>query len=187
MRDDLAVLPLVAVGDLAVEGLAELGPDGDRGADPLGDLLPFPLGHRGDHGVEEPACGGGGVDRFLERHQVCSDRTENIGELQKLLGVPCQPGQLGEDQAGDLPRPDVGQHPLGFGVFHHRLAADGFQPVDLRHPPAAALGVVAGSLLVVLGALALDLVFGRNADPDPDCLGGGGWRAGGINHGDYLR
>jgi len=64
--EELLVLPLVSEGCLTARGLAGLGADGHRGGDPLRDLLPLPLRHRGDHGVEEATCGGRGVDGLGE-------------------------------------------------------------------------------------------------------------------------
>jgi hypothetical protein len=60
--------------------------------------------------------------------------------------------------------------PLGFRVLHHGLSAHPFQVVDLPYLPALGLGVGMGSALMVLGALTLCLVFGRDPDPDTDCF-----------------
>jgi hypothetical protein len=51
-------------------------------------------------------------------------------------------------------------------VGHDRLAGDAGQVVQGHDFPSADLGVGPGAVLVVLGTLALGLVFGR--DPDPD-------------------
>jgi len=91
---ELPVLPPVAEGGGAPEGLPELRPDGDRRCDPGGDLLPLPLGEGRDHGVEEAARGGGGVDCLLEGDEVSAALLEEIRELQKLLGVTSETGEL---------------------------------------------------------------------------------------------
>ena len=98
---------MVAEGGGPAEGLAQLGADGDRGRDPLGDLLPLPLRHGGDHGVEEAAGRGRGVDRLLERDEVGARLAGRCRRIEKLLGVPGEPGELREDEAGDVPAPDV--------------------------------------------------------------------------------
>ena len=96
---------------------------------------------------------------------------EDVREVEQLARVPCEASELGEDQAGDAPRGDVLEHPLGLGMSHHRLPAHCFEVVDLADIPALRLGVGPGALLVVLRALASGLVLGRDADPDADGLG----------------
>lgn len=60
------------------------------------------------------------------------------------------------------------QHSFGLGVAKNGLPRDGLHVVDLADAPAFGLGVVPGALLVVLGAVAPGLVFGRDPDPDTD-------------------
>ena len=88
------VYPAVPEGGRAAQGLPKPGAHGDRGHDPGGDLLALPLGHRGDHGVEEAAVRGRGIDRLLEGDEVGPVLAEELGEVQKLLRVPREPGEL---------------------------------------------------------------------------------------------
>ena len=67
-------------------------------------------------------------------------------------------------------RAHVGHHPLRLRVLHDGLPGDAFQVIDLGDLPAAGFGVALGSHLVMLGALALGLVFGRDPNPDADGL-----------------
>ena len=66
-------------GAASPQGLAQLGPHDDGSGDPVGDILPFPLGHGGDHRGEKPAGRGTGVDGFLEGDQVGVVILEVIG------------------------------------------------------------------------------------------------------------
>src|SRR5262249_18811040 len=151
-------------------GLPEARPDRNRGRDPGGDLLPLPLGHRGDHGVEEAAVRGGGVNRLLERDEIGPVLAEVFGELQEFLRVPRQSRELREGEAREALAAYVGHQPLRLWVLHDGLSRDAFQVVDLADLPAAGLGVTNGSHLVMLWALALGLVFGRDPNPDADGL-----------------
>jgi hypothetical protein len=93
---------------------------------------------------------------------------EEIGDLKEFPGVPPQPEELREDEAGNLPSVHVVEHPLGLGVLQDRLSGDGFEVVDLAHLPALHLGIHPGARLVVLGALALGLLRSRDPEPDAD-------------------
>ncbi|HUW38500.1 MAG TPA: hypothetical protein VMV91_14340 [Rhodocyclaceae bacterium] len=62
MRDELSLYPLIPERCLTAERLAHLGAHRHRRRNPLGNLFPFPLRHRGNHGVEETAGRAGGVD-----------------------------------------------------------------------------------------------------------------------------
>jgi hypothetical protein len=55
-------------------------------------------------------------------------------------------------------------------MSHDRLAAHGIEVENGADAPALGLGVVACSAFVVLGALTLDLVLGRDPNPDADLL-----------------
>jgi hypothetical protein len=162
------VYPAVPQRGHAPHGFPELGPDGDRGRNPGGDLLPLPLGHRGDHGVEEAAVRGRGVDRLLEGDEIGPLLPEELGEVQKLLRVPRKPGELREDEALDPPAAHVGHHPPRLRVLHDGFAGDAFEAVDLADLPAAGLRVAFAPHFMVLRALALSLVFGRDPNPDAD-------------------
>lgn len=168
--DKLAILPAVPEGCGAAKGLAELCPNGDGSRNPIGDLLALPLGHGGDHRVEEPARGRRGVDRFLKRYQIRMVLLEKLGELKKLLRVPGEPCELREDEARDVARLHVAEHPLGLGMTHDRFPAHRFEVVDLDDLPTLRLGIEACAPLMVLGALAPGLILSRDADPDARSL-----------------
>jgi hypothetical protein len=68
--DEGVVFPLVSERRLAAQGFAKLGADRNRERHALGDLLSLPLGHRGDHGVEEAPGRGRGIDGFGQGNQV---------------------------------------------------------------------------------------------------------------------
>ena len=57
---------------------------------------------------------------------------------------------------------------------HDSLPGDARQVIEGHRFPPADLGVGSGTVLVVLWALALGLVLGRDPDPKGDALGG--WR-----------
>lgn len=63
---------------------------------------------------------------------------------------------------------DMLQHPFGLGVGRDGFSRDRLQVVDLQDAPAFGLGVVLGSLLVVLWAVTPGLVLGGDPDPDAD-------------------
>ena len=65
----------------------------------------------------------------------------------------------------------VREHSLCFRVTHDGLAAHGLKPIDLANIPTTRLCIGTGAALVVLGALAFHLVFGRDPDPDANRLG----------------
>ena len=113
--NERVVLPLVSEGGLAPQGFPELGSDGNGRRNAGSDLLPLPLGHRGDHGVEEAAGGGRGVDGFGKRDEVRIEFPEEFGEFEKLLRVSCEAGELREDESRDMAGTDVVEHPLGIG------------------------------------------------------------------------
>ena len=94
VRHQLPILPLVAERRSSPQRLPKLGADRNRGGDALGDLLALPLRHGGDHGVEEAAGGGGGVDGLLEGDEIRVGFPEKIGEVEQLAGVPSEPRQL---------------------------------------------------------------------------------------------
>jgi hypothetical protein len=167
---ELPVLPAVAEGSRTAQRLTELRPDRDGGRHPLGDLLPLPLGHRGDHGVEEPAGRSGGIDGLLKRNQIRFMLLEKVGELQQLPGIPGETGELRKDEALDLVGLDVGHHAFRLGKAHHGLSGDGLQVVDGDDFPALRLRVHPSALLVVLRTFALRLIFGRDPNPDADPL-----------------
>ena len=76
--------------------------------------------------------------------------SESIGKIEKLSGVPCQPGELGENQAGDVATLDVFHHPLSFRMIFDRLSADRFEMIDLFDFPLFRFGVIVGASFVVL-------------------------------------
>src|SRR5947209_7909894 len=86
----------------AVEVVDALGADGNGRLYPVGDFLPLPLRHGGDHGEEKPPGGGAGVNRLLQGDHVSVAVAEDVGKVQKLLGVAGQPGELGKDEAADM-------------------------------------------------------------------------------------
>ena len=81
VRNQFFILPLIAEGGLTPQGFTQLGPDRNRGGHPIGDLLPFPLGHGRDHGIEETTGRGGGVDGLLEGDQIGVVLPEDIGKF----------------------------------------------------------------------------------------------------------
>jgi hypothetical protein len=168
--DEPLVLAHVPEGRRAAGRFAELGADGHRGRHPRGDLLPLPGGHAGDHGVEEAAGGGGGVDRLFKGDEVGALCFEELRKLQKLLGVPREPRELGEDEARDASGAHVFHHPARLGVRHDGLPGDAGEVIEGHDLPALDIGVGSRPVLVVLGAFALGLVFGRDPDPDRDPL-----------------
>ena len=95
---------------------------------------------------------------------------EEVGEFEQLLGVARQAGELGEYEAGDAAGADVGEHPLGFRMVNHRLARHNGQVVELFDCPAVESGVLAGAFLVMLRALALGLILGRDPNLDANRL-----------------
>src|SRR5690606_14137478 len=62
IEDELLVFPAVPEGGRAAGRLPELCPNRHARLRTCRDLLPLPLRHRGDEGVEEAAGGRGGVD-----------------------------------------------------------------------------------------------------------------------------
>ncbi len=166
--DEHPSLKLVAEGSGAPERLPELRPDGNRGGDALSDLLALPLRHGGDHRVKEPAGRRGGVDRLLKRDKVGVVITEEVREIQEVPCVARKARELREDERLNAATPHVGHHPLGLGMLADGFSAHAFEPVDVDDSPATGLGIVPRTLLVVLGALALCLVLGRDPDPDAD-------------------
>jgi hypothetical protein len=166
VRDEPLLVPAVAEGRSPSQGLAELRAYRDRGGHAARDLLPLPGGHAGDHGVEEAAGRGRGVYGLLKGNEIGTLRLEELGELQKLPGVARQARDLREDEARDAMGLHVLHHAARFGVREDRFPGDAGQVIEGHDFPPADLGVGAGAVLVVLGAFAPRLVFGR--DPDPD-------------------
>lgn len=136
LHDELPILPEIPIWGLPAQGLTELGADRDRSRNARGDLLALPLRHGGDHGVEEAAGRGGGVDALAQAHEVCLVVTEVVGELQELLGVAGEARELREDEAGDPAALHVPKHPLRFRMLHDGFAAYGFQAIHLGDLPA---------------------------------------------------
>jgi hypothetical protein len=170
VRYEPLLVPAVAEGSGASGGLAELGSHRDGCGDPARDLLALPGGHAGDHGVEEAAGRGRGVDGLLKRDEVGPFRLEEVREVEEFPSVPREPRELREDEARDAAGLHVLHHAARFRVGHDRFAGDTGQVVQGHYFPPADLGVGAGAVLVVLRALALGLVFGRDPDPDRDLL-----------------
>jgi hypothetical protein len=165
-----AVFPAVPEGSLSRHRLAELGPDRDRRGDPGGDLLALPFGQSGDEGVEEAAGGARSVDRLRQGDEVGTLLPEDVGELQKLLGVSGEPGQLRENEPGDPAGSDIPKHLGGLRAAHDGLPGDGVKAVDLDHCPALHIRIHAGASFMVLRALAPDLIVGRDPDPEADAF-----------------
>ena len=168
--EKLLVLPLVAERRGSAGGLAELGANRDRGRHAFGDLLALPLRHRRNHRVEEAAGRRRRIDGLLERHEVRVVFAEDVGEVEEFARVPSEPGELGEDQAGDVPRGDVAEHPLRLGMPHDGFPTHRFEVVGFANLPTLRLSVRLGASLVMLWALALSLIFSRNADPNTHAL-----------------
>lgn len=97
---------------------------------------------------------------------------EEIREVEQLAGVAPQAGEFGKNQRLDVAAFNVFEHPLRLGVLHHGFARDAFEVIDLDHHPAFGIGIAAAALFMVLRAFAPALVFGRDADPDPDAASG---------------
>jgi hypothetical protein len=172
------LVPAVAEGRGAPQGLAELRADRDRGRDAACDLLALPGRHAGDDRVEKAARSGRGVNGLFKGDEVGALRLKELGELQEFARVPREPRDLREDEARDAMGLHILHHPPRFGVGHDRFARDAGQVIEGHHIPAADLGVGAGAVLVVLWALAPRLVLGRDPDPDRNPLRGGGRLAG---------
>ena len=79
---------------------------------------------------------------------------EKISEFQKFLRVSGKTGELGKNEAGDVAALHVGNHPLGFGIFHDGFAGYASKIIYFRNRPIVELGVFAGALLVVFWAVA---------------------------------
>lgn len=162
--------PFVAIGGASTKGLAELGPDSDGGAHAVHDFLALPLGHAADHIVEKPPRRAAGVDTFLEGDEVRVVGAEVVGEIHQLAGIAGEAGELGKDEAGDVAALHVGEHPLRLGVLHDRLPGDPGEVVDLDDLPTFCGAVVGRACAMVLGAVTLSLVLGRDAHPHTDAL-----------------
>lgn len=160
VRHELAILPAVAEWRGTAEGLSHLGTNRDRGRNPFSDLLALPLRHGRDHGVEEAAGGGGRVDRFVEGHEVGIVFAKPVGEVEQLAGIAREAGEFREDECRDMPCGYVPEHPLRFRMTDYGLSAHGIEAIHLANVPALDFGVRPGTTLVVLGTLALHLVFG---------------------------
>ena len=115
---------------------------------------------------EHPAAGGAGVNGFGERNEVGLMLVEEVGEVFQFAAVAGQAGEFGKYQAGDVAALHVLHHALGLRVLHDGLAGLPGKVIDLLDLPALAFGVAPGAFLVVFGAFALGLVFGRNPNPD---------------------
>ena len=154
----------------AANRFAKLRPDRNGRGDALCDLLPFPLGHRRDDREKQAAGGRPGIDRLVQRHHVGGGSAKLVREIKKLFGVAGKAGQLAENKPRDVPGPDVGEHPLGLGMLHHRLSAHSVQAVDLADTPLAGFRIHARSLLMDGGAFAPSLVLGADTYPDANLL-----------------
>lgn len=73
--------------------------------------------------VEHPAPQGRRVDRFVQRHHVRATLPEYVHELQKLLSIPREPGQLLNIRQQMPSLLDIHNHPTAFGMVDHRLPA----------------------------------------------------------------
>ena len=94
-----------------------------------------------------------GVDRLGKRDEIRIALPEDLDELQELSCVPCKAGELGEDKAGDTPRRDVIEHPLGFGIVLHGLSRHRVEPIYLDNVPTLRLSVQSRSPFVVFRTL----------------------------------
>src|SRR5579884_2065357 len=103
---------------------------------------------------EHPASRAARVNGFGERNEVGIVLAEEVGEVFKLAAVAREASELGKHEACDVAALDVLHHALGLRVLHHALAALSRKIVNLLHLPSAALRILAGTLLVVLGAVA---------------------------------
>ncbi len=65
-------------------GFPSLARMGDGGGNPLCYLLPLPLCHGSDHGVEEAASWGSRIYGSLERYEVGSVLAENVREFKQF-------------------------------------------------------------------------------------------------------
>ena len=113
---------------------------------------------------------------------------ENIGEIQKLLGIAGKAGEFGKNEAGDVPALNIGNHPLGFGLLHDGFAAHASEIIKFADFPAFGFRIEAGSVFVMLRAFTARLIFGRNPNPDADRFANivGFWN-GGCLHGTIIQ
>jgi len=185
--DQVLVLPLVAIGRNAAQWLAEFGAGGNRCPYPISDFLSFPLSHRGNDREEQSPRWGTGVDGFGNGDEVGFVLPEKIGEFEEFLGIASQPRKLGENEAGDVAAFDVIEHPLGFRVILDALSTPSLHSGKIIHfldLPAACQGIRTGTLQMMLGTFAFNLIFGGDANPDGNCfLGFCDWLRRSFGHG----
>ncbi len=70
-----------------------------------------------------------------EADEIGSALAEDVGKVQEFSGIAGKASKLAEDQRFDTTRPNVSEHPLGFGVFHHALAGHAREVVQLDDLP----------------------------------------------------
>ena len=168
VRYELLILPLIAEGRSAADGVPHLCADRNGLLHAVCDFLALPLAHGGKEREEEAPRWRAGVYGFLQGDEVCPCRAELVREVQKLFGVSRQARELGENEPADMTRADSGKHPFCFGMLHDGFAGDAFKVEDLAHVPPLGLGIKASALLMDGGTFALGLFFGGDTKPDTD-------------------
>ena len=168
LDDEFAVFPFVAIRGAPVDGFAQFGAGQDGGIDALGDFLPFPLGEDAQQMEEHPSTGGAGVDGFAQGNEVGVVLVEIVRKVFKFAAVAGKAGELGEDEARDVAALDVLHHSLGLRVLHDGFATLAGEVIDFFYVPAPRSWHSSGAFLMMFGAVAFGLIFGRNANPDAD-------------------
>ena len=95
---------------------------------------------------------------------------KEIGEFEEFFGVAGEAREFGKDEPLDMAALHVCEHSLGLGIFLHRLAAHPGEVIDFAHVEALRLRVKFGAFKVMLGAVAVGLVLGGDANPNADWM-----------------
>jgi hypothetical protein len=170
IRHKLLVLPAITKRCRPAERLTEFRAYGHRRGDTVRDFFTLPLSHRGDNRKEQSSCGTAGIYRFREAHHVRSGIAECVCEIEKFACVARKARDLAENKTRDMARLDIREHPLCFRMLHYRLTAYRFQAIDLTDFPFARFRVHASALFVRFGTFTPCLVFGADANPNPDAF-----------------
>lgn len=128
--DEFLLLPLESERSWTTEPFSKFRANHNGSTHPVGDFLAFPLCHCGDHGEEQSTGRRARIDGLLKGNHVGILCPENLGEFEQFPGVAGKPGQFGEDETGDMASPEVGKHPSGFRMFHHRFSTHPGKVID---------------------------------------------------------
>src|SRR6185295_892001 len=139
----------------------------------VGRFLPFPLAHSGEDRKEETPARGAGVNALVEGNHVAAKQPELIGQFEEFTRVAGQPGEFGEDEAGDVAAFEVGQHFFGEWMLLDGLAAPALQPgkiIHLDYLPALGDSIRPCPGFVDFGRISFGLVLGGNTNPDANAF-----------------